>query len=83
MGGLDVVLFTGGIGENSSLVRELSCQKLGWMGINIDKEKNEAAAGQEGEITTEDSKVKVFAIPTNEELVIARDTERLVKASQA
>ena len=78
MGGVDVIVFTGGIGENSAMVREHSLQGLEFMGVNLDKAKNEASDKKEREISTDDSKVKVFVIPTNEELVIAMDTMRIV-----
>ncbi len=77
MGGLDVLVFTAGIGENSPLIREWSCQGLEFMGIEIDPEKNrEMVRGREGVISK--GKVKVMVIPTNEELVIARDTAEIV-----
>ncbi|MCP4703614.1 MAG: acetate kinase, partial [candidate division Zixibacteria bacterium] len=79
MGGLDHIIFTGGIGENSAQVRETTCDKLGFMGVLLDKEKNSSVKGIEAEISTIDSKIKVMVIPTNEELVIARDTLGLVK----
>lgn len=73
MGGADAIVFTGGIGENSAKYRKLVCEKLAFLGIKVDEEKNKVR-GEEIDITTPDSKVKVFVIPTNEELVIARDT---------
>ena len=73
MGGADAIVFTGGIGENSAKYRKLVCEKLAFLGIKVDDEKNKVR-GEEIDITTPDSKVKVFVIPTNEELVIARDT---------
>jgi len=80
MGGTDAVVFTGGIGENSSIIRERICNRLEWMGLSLDKERNGATVnGREGEISTADSKLKAFVIPTNEELLIARDTVRTVK----
>ncbi len=78
MGGVDAVLFTGGIGENSPSIRSRSLAGLEFMGISVDAALNEAAVRREGEISTADSKVKVLVIPTNEELIIARDTVRLV-----
>ncbi len=78
MGGLDAVVFTAGIGENSDVVRERVCQGLEFLGIKIDPEKNKVR-GKEAIISTDDSKVKVMVIPTNEELVIARDTKRIVE----
>ena len=79
MGGTDCVVFTGGIGENSPEYRSYVCEKLAFLGVKIDEAKN-AIRGEELEISTPDSKVKVFVIPTNEELVIARDTLEIVSA---
>ncbi|MBI5475507.1 MAG: acetate kinase [Ignavibacteriales bacterium] len=80
MGGADAIIFTGGIGENSSIIRERICRGLDWFGLNIDKEKNDTmVCGKEGEISNPKSKLKAFVIPTNEELLIARDTVRTVK----
>lgn len=78
MGGVDVIVFTAGIGENSSLTRKESLRDLEFLGFTIDDEKN-AIRGEIQEISTADSKVKVYEIPTNEELMIARDTMELVK----
>ena len=80
MNGDDAITFTAGLGENDGEMRQLVCESLGYLGISIDKEKN-AARGKRMEISTPDSKVRVFVIPTNEELMIARDTLRLVKAA--
>ena len=82
MGGTDAIVFTGGIGENSGKYRAELCEKLGYMGVKLDPEKNKIR-GVEVEISTPDSTVKVFVIPTNEELVIARDTLEIVKALNA
>ena len=78
MGGLDVLVFTGGIGQGSAGVRSLACQGLGYMGIDIDENKNRRALGSEEvcDISTDDAHVRVLAIPTNEELMIARETIR-------
>ena len=76
--GIDAIVFTAGIGENASSTRKGICDNLAFMGVKIDDEKN-ATRGQEIEISAPDSKIKVFVIPTNEELVIARDTMNLVK----
>jgi acetate kinase len=73
MGGTDAIVFTGGIGENAGEYRAALCEKLEFMGVKLDEEKNKIR-GKEVEISTPDSKVKVLVIPTNEELVIARDT---------
>ena len=76
--GIDAIVFTAGIGENAGTTRKGICDKLAFMGVKIDDEKNKTR-GQEIEISTPDSKIRVFVIPTNEELVIARDTMNLVK----
>ncbi len=78
MKGVDVITFAGGIGENGIDARKQICEYLEFMGVKIDDEKNNCR-GKEVEITTTDSKVKVYVIPTNEELMIARDTMELVK----
>ena len=77
MNGVDVIAFTAGIGENDPKVRELVCEYLGYLGVNIDLEKNKTK-GQQLMLTDEDSKVKVCIIPTNEELAIARETVGLI-----
>lgn len=77
MGGLDALVFTGGIGENSVMVRKDVCSNMEYLGIKLDDTKNENVEG-ECLISSDDSKVKVFRIPTNEELVIALDTEKIV-----
>jgi len=78
MGGADAVVFTGGIGENSSAVRARVCEGLEWLGLRLDKGKNEQNAGKEQLISTDDSKLLLFVIPTDEELLIARDTVRCI-----
>ncbi|WP_099188084.1 acetate/propionate family kinase [Tepidibacter mesophilus] len=78
MGGVDVVLFTAGIGENSISMRAQICEGLEGLGMKIDKEKNNVR-GKDTVISTDDSKVKLLIVPTNEELMIARDTLQLVK----
>lgn len=78
LGGLDIIVFTGGIGENSPEVRRKALEGLEYLGISCDQEKNESTVGEEGEITAEGSTVRTFVIPTNEELVIAIDTEKIV-----
>jgi acetate kinase len=79
MNGVDLIVFTGGIGENSWEVREWSCEGLDFLGAKIDKEMNKELNRKEGIISTSDSKVKIMVIPTNEELVIARDTVWMIK----
>ena len=81
MGGLDAIVFTGGIGENSPLVRKAVCEDLEFLGVKLDEKKNEQSEG-EALLSTDDSQVKVLRIPTNEELVIALDTERIVLEQQ-
>jgi len=80
LGGLDVLVFTGGIGENSSITREDVCQGLGFMGIELDIDKNNEIHGDEAIISTNNSKVKVVVIPTDEEFMIASDTMEIVSA---
>ena len=79
MGGADAIVFTGGIGENSSPIRQRVCTGLEWLGIEVDPEINGKLVGKEGEITKSGSRVRTFVIPTNEELLIARDTVRCVR----
>ena len=80
MNGLDAVVFTAGMGENNPELRERACTDMEYLGIKIDREVNAKAHHQSNtvELSTPDSKVKVYLIPTNEELVIANDTERIV-----
>lgn len=78
MGGLDVIVFTGGVGENQTGVRLNVCEPLRFMGVEIDAEKNATVRGAEAIISTPASRVKVVVIPTDEELMIARDTRRIV-----
>ncbi|MBC7321699.1 MAG: acetate kinase [Acetomicrobium sp.] len=79
MKGLDAVAFTAGIGENSPIVREKVCEYLSFLGLKFDRAENEALIrGKEGYISTKDSPVKALVVPTNEELVIARDTFKLI-----
>ena len=83
MNGADAIVFTGGIGENSPEVRRLICEKLAWMGIEIETQLNEKFAnGGEGIISKETARLKVYVIPTNEELLIARDTVRLISTNK-
>jgi len=78
MGGADAVVFTGGIGENSADVRARICTGLEWAGLRLDNDKNEQAVGKEALISTANSALKAFVIPTDEELLIARDTVRCI-----
>ena len=81
LGGLDCLVFTAGVGENSGSMRARICEGLEYLGVKIDPEKN-AIRGKEAIISTDDSKVTVWVIPTNEELMIAQDTAELVKAAK-
>ncbi len=81
LGGCDCLVFTAGVGENSASMRARICEGLEYMGVKIDAEKNKIR-GEEVCISTDDSKVKVWIIPTNEELMIAQDTAELVKAAK-
>ncbi len=78
MGGVDVITFAGGVGENSASIREEVLAGHEFMGVKIDSEKNRVR-GIEAEISTEDSRVRVFVVPTDEEMTIARDTKRIVE----
>jgi acetate kinase len=78
MGGADALVFTGGIGENSPAIREQICAGLEWAGLRLDRERNHALTGAEGVITADGSNLAAFVIPTDEELMIARDTVRVV-----
>lgn len=79
MNGVDAITFTAGVGENATWLRPMVAQYLGYLGIKLDEAKSENAVGEYGVISTDDSKVKVCVIPTNEELAIARETLELVK----
>ena len=83
MGGLDAIVFTAGIGENTASIRKMALEGLEFLGVEFDKELNEKTFGRSGvtKLSTDNSKVQIYMIPTNEELVIASDTEALVKAS--
>jgi acetate kinase len=78
MGGADAVVFTGGIGENSADVRARICEGLEWFGLKLDEKKNAEALGREERISTDDSRLHAYVIPTDEELLIARDTVRCI-----
>ena len=78
MGGIDAIVFTGGVGENQINIRKSICEQLAFMGVDIDVDANNMR-GEEKEITKPDSKIKAYVIPTNEELMIAKETARLVK----
>ena len=78
LGGLDVLVFTAGVGENGPTIRRMVCEGLDFLGIKLDEEKNQKR-GEECIISAPDSKVTVWIIPTNEELMIAQDTAELSK----
>lgn len=78
MNGVDAIVFTGGVGENQIKIREGICNQLTFMGVEIDPEKNNIRS-EEKLVSKDSSKVKVYVIPTNEELMIAKETERLIK----
>jgi acetate kinase len=78
MGGADALVFTGGIGENSPAIREQICSGLEWAGLRLDNTRNKVLRGTEGSITTEGSTLSGYVIPTDEELLIARDTVRVI-----
>lgn len=80
LNGIDTIIFTGGVGENSSLVRKAICEGFSYMGLMLDPELNESRIPVERKISSENSPVNVYIIPTNEELMIARDTLRVVKS---
>ena len=78
MNGVDAIVFTAGVGENDVTMRELICNEMGNLGIKLDLVKNKVR-GKETIISMDDSKVKLLLIPTNEELMIARDTYNIVR----
>ena len=78
MGRIDAIVFTGGIGENQVYIRQDICKQLEFMGVKIDEEANNTH-GEEKKISKTDSKVEIWIVPTNEELMIAKETQRLCK----
>lgn len=82
MGGVDVIVFTGGVGENQTGLRSNVCKPLGFMGVKLDEALNAKTRGTDTVISTPDSKVKVVVVPTDEELMIARDTEAIVSGRE-
>jgi len=83
MGGVDAIIFTAGVGENDKSVRWEVCEHMEYLGIKLDKDKNDKCQGRQMDISLDYARVRVLVIPTNEELMIARDTERLVNESRA
>jgi acetate kinase len=82
MGGLDAIVFTAGIGENTPSIRALACEGLAYMGVELDEEVNASVPRPINTtcLSKKDAPVKIYLIPTNEELVIASDTEKIVSA---
>jgi len=81
MGGIDAIVFTAGVGENSPLIRRKTCENLEFMGVKLNEKKNEKTSGKEIDISTDDASVRTLVIPTNEELVIAQDTQRIIEGN--
>ncbi|MCK5370748.1 MAG: acetate kinase, partial [Cyclobacteriaceae bacterium] len=77
MSGVDMIVFAGGIGENDDRVREAICKNFGYLGLEFDSEKNRGLRAQEAIISKPNSKIKVLVVPTNEELVIAKETVKV------
>jgi len=82
MNGADAVVFAGGIGENSPVVRERVCTGMDWLGLVLDVERNRAVVGSEGRVSADGARVEIWVIPTDEELLIARDTWRVVTGAE-
>jgi acetate kinase len=78
MSGADAIVFTGGIGEHAAAIRARICEGMNWAGLHIDPQRNHETVAKEGKLSTDDSKLAAYCIPTDEELVIARDSERVV-----
>ena len=78
MNGVDAIIFTAGIGENSALIRKMACSDMDFLGIQLDQDKNDARSNNLREIQNSDSNIKVLVIPTNEELEIASQVYDLV-----
>jgi acetate kinase len=81
MNGAEAIVFTGGIGENSAEIRAKICGELSWLGVELDAELNSSKGANTRQISAENSRVTVYVIPTNEELLIARDTVRVVSGA--
>jgi len=83
MNGADAIVFSGGVGENAPIIRQRICDGLGWLGVEVDESRNSAVTpGKEGRIDREGSRVELWVIPTDEELLIARDTWRVVTGAE-
>lgn len=79
MGGVDIIIFTGGIGENGDIVRSGVCEGLEFLGVDINESKNKGLRGEEKDISSSGSRARIMVVPTNEELVIAQDTKEIVE----
>jgi len=79
LGGADAIVFSGGIGENAPLVREKICERMEWCGLSLDKDKNAAAIGAEGSISSASARIHAYVIPSDEEAIIARAAVRLFR----
>ena len=79
LGGAEAVIFSGGIGENSALVRKSICGEMDWFGLKLDENANQTVIGRDGSISTLDSRLEVFVIHTDEEAIIARETVRIAR----
>jgi len=77
LGGAGAIVFSGGIGENTSLVREKICERMEWCGLSLDKNKNAAVIGAEGPISPVSARIHAYVIPSDEEAIIARETVKL------
>jgi len=82
MNGVDVLIFTAGVGENSDALRKAVTENLAYLGVEVDQELNKVRSSEVRRISSQDSKVEVLIVPTNEELMIARDTLRIVKSKK-
>jgi acetate kinase len=84
MDGADALLFAGGVGENAAPVRAMVCDGLRWLGVEVDPARNaRTVGGREGKISTDGSRVEVWVVPTDEEVLIARDTVRVVEGLES
>jgi len=81
LGGADAIVFTGGIGENSARIRSQTCRDLEWLGVKLDPDRN-AGGPAERLVSTDDSRIQVWTVPTNEEIVVARQTRNLLKSGK-
>ena len=79
LNGADLIVFTGGIGENSSAFRTAVCERMDFAGIKLDAKKNAETRAMEAVISTDDSRVRIMVIPTNEELIVARQTMEVLR----